>query len=335
MFRHLRIVPAMLFAVLALVAVSCNTNDDPVDPNGTAPNAPTALKAQSRSETSVALSWDAPAGGVTPTGYRVYFNISGQVTKDSLAIAGASTTTAVLTALTEGKVYDFSVAAVNGTVVGSATAALPWAPARRAGMTTPIRLYSSNSLTFGSGLALFDVAAPAVLKVAQGGQWDLAFDDAVFTDHPDATISSPGQTGYVEDDGTGKLVFSNGQEAKVVYLGRVTGSVNSLDDIWETQHLNDATLAANRETTLPLVSSGSDGFGFVFASKDQSNGKFNYGKAVVLRTNGKFIQGSSPDQYIELQISYQTADDVPYAIRAAVQAAALRSGQRVYTPSAR
>lgn len=335
MITQLRKFPALLFTLVALVAVSCNTNDNPVDP-GTKPGTPTALMAQSRSETSVGLKWDASAGGVTPTGYRVYFNIQGQVTKDSLSVLGASATEANVAGLLEGTVYDFSVAAVNGSVVGSATAALPWAPARRAGMVTPIKIYSFRSGN-GSGLGVFDVGAPTALTVDQGAKWDLAFDDKVWGIHPDATISSPGQTDYVEVVG-GATVFKspNGnQEAKIVFLGRVSGSVNSLDDIWETEHLNDAALSTPGEKTLPLVSTPGDGFGFVFASQDPVSGKFNYGKALVLRTNGNFIQGNSPDQYIQLQVSYQTGDDVPYAVRAAVQAAALQSGQRLYTPAAR
>ena len=85
MLTLMRKFPALMFALLALVAVSCNTNDDPVDPNGTKPNMPTSVKAQSRSATSVGLKWDAPAGGVTPTGYRIYYNVKGSATKVAAA----------------------------------------------------------------------------------------------------------------------------------------------------------------------------------------------------------------------------------------------------------
>lgn len=317
MFRQLRVVPAMLFAVLALVAVSCNTNDDPVDPNGTAPNAPTALMAQSRSATSVGLKWDAPAGGVTPTGYRVVYNVFGNVTKDTLSVSGASTTTALVTGLTAGTTYEFNVAAMNGLVASTSTANLSWAGAAR---STVVRLYSGNNSDFGSGFIVFD-GTPRAGKVSDGNKWDLAFDDLFIPATP--FIASPGYApGYV-DVPTFKFK-ANGQTAKVTYLGREYKGLNSLDDIWETASLLDGDLTAEARYDLSSVG-GTGGYGFVFANKDLSTGKYQYGKAFIHRTNGTLIQGTGADQYIEIEASYQSALDVPYALKAKIDALELQT----------
>jgi len=300
----IRKLPAFMLALLALVVVSCNTNDNPIDP-GTEPGRPTALAAQSRSATSVALKWDAPASGVTPSGYRLKYNVTGNATSDSLTVSGASTTTAVVTGLTEGTTYEFTVSALNGSTSGLATSSLAWAPARRTGN---LRLYSNRSVN-GSGLVIFD-GVPRQAPIGLGQLWDLAFDDKFDASRP--VIASPGQTAYVNSE----VKFTNGQTAKIVFLGRQYPGVNSLDDIWETEDLNDAVIDSLRENAYDLSSAGgTGGLAFVFASKNNVTGKFNYGKVLVHRTNGTFVQGSGDEKYIEVEVSYQTAADVPYALR--------------------
>lgn len=311
--------PALLFALLALVAVSCNTNEDPVDPSGTKPNMPTSLKAQSLSSTSVGLKWDAPAGGVTPTGYTIYHNIVGSSAKTAIEVTGASSTNQVVSGLAPGTMYEFTVQAVNGSVVGDATAALTWAPAYRSGV---IRMYSSRS-TNGSGLIVFD-GNPRSATVSLGGLWDLAYDDQDDPARP--KIASPGfAKGYV-DQATGR--FSNGQLSKITYLGRQYTDVNDLNDIFETEDLNDDRLSADKEAAFDLSSvGGTKGMAFVFANKNAtvSPNTFTYGKVLVMRNGGNIIQGSGDDKYIEVVVSYQTATDVPYALRAKLAEAELRA----------
>ncbi|MDZ4745882.1 MAG: fibronectin type III domain-containing protein [bacterium] len=311
----MRKLPAFLVALVALVAVSCNTNDGPVDP-GTTPNAPTSLQAQSRSETAVALQWNASASGVSPSGYRVLYNVKSSAVTDSITVTGATSTTAVVTGLTFGVIYEFSVKALNGSTASVASGSIEWAPAKRSGI---LKLYSGFNPAEGSGLVVFE-NAPAVASINQGRLWDLAFDDV--TDPSRPHIASPGQTAYVNNS----FEFSNGQVAKTVYLGRQYTNISSLDEIWETTDLDDDSL--NKEKFYDLSSIGGTGsFGFVFASRAQS-GIFTYGKALVIRTNNTFIQGSGTNKYIEVQVSYQTNPSIPYALRAKMEATALnRAGE--------
>lgn len=309
MLTLMRKFPALMFALVALVAVSCNTNDDPVDPNGTKPNMPTSLKAQSRSATSVGLKWDAPAGGVTPSGYRVYYNVVGSATKVAVPdIIGASATSEVVTGLTAGTMYEFTVQALNGAVVGDATATLTWAPAYRSGA---IKMYSSLSNN-GSGLIVFD-GNPRAAKINQGNLWDLAFDDKENPAQP--KIASPGfAKGYV--DQSTNLFFGSGLTTKVTYLGRQYTNVNNLDEIFETEDLDDDKLVDLKEAAFDLSSvGGTGGLAFVFAQKN-SPVSYTFGKILVQRTGGTLIQGSDPNKNIDVVVSYQTTANVPYALRA-------------------
>lgn len=317
MFTQLKKVPALLFALVALVAVSCNTNDGPVDP-GSKPGTPTALKAQSRSATSVGLKWDAPASGVTPSGYRIYYNVKGSATKVPVEVPGATATSEVVTGLTAGTMYEFTVQSLNGSVVGDATAALTWAPAYRTSATTPIKLYSSLSAN-GSGLVVFD-GNPRAEKINKGDLWDLAYDDKFTPARP--KIASPGWAkGYV--DTVSGVFLVSGLVSRITYLGRLYTNVNNLDDIFETEHLNDPTLAFEKESDFDLSSpAGTGGIAFVFANKNDkvAPNTYTYGKVLVKRTGGTIIQGSDPDKYIEVVVSYQTTVDVPYALKAKLDA---------------
>lgn len=308
MLTQLRKFPAMLFALVALAAIGgCNTNDDPVDPNGTKPGTPSALRAQSRSETSVGLKWDAPASGVTPTGYRIYYNEVGNSTKTAVDVTGASTTSGVVNSLDVGKVYEFTVQAMNGTVQGDPTASMSWAPAHRSGN---IKMYSYLNTANGSGLIVFD-GNPRDAKIAQGDQWDLAFDDKENPAQP--KICSPGfAKGYV--DQTTNRFFANDLLSRVTYLGRQYTNVNNLDEIFESEDLNDAKLEELKEAAYDLSTvGGTGGLAFVFAHKN-SPVSFTYGKILVIR-NGSLVQGSDPNKFIEVVVSYQTSADIPYALR--------------------
>lgn len=317
MLTQLKKFPVLLIALVALVAVSCNTNDDPVDPSGTKPGKPTSLQAQSRTETSVGLRWSAPASGATPTGYRIYYNAVGTTTKTAVDVSGATATSGVVTGLTVGTVYQFTVQAMNGSEQGDPTSITEWAPAHRSGV---IKLYSYQNTTNGSGLIVFD-GNPRDAKVSLGDRWDLAFDDKDDPAHP--KICSPGfAKGYV-DQSTNRF-FIGDLLSRVTYLGRQYTGINNLDEIFETEDLNDTTLTNLKEAAYDLSSvGGTGGLAFVFAHKNGPT-SFTYGKILVQR-NGSLVQGSDPNKFIEVIVSYQTAADVPYALRMKLDALEMQS----------
>jgi len=83
----------------------------------TAPGTPTAVTAAAGVD-SADVSWSAPSGDPTPTGYVVTATPSPAVAIPQVA-AGADTTT--VTGLTPGVSYSFTLTALNGTVQGSAS----------------------------------------------------------------------------------------------------------------------------------------------------------------------------------------------------------------------
>lgn len=319
MTNFLRKLPAMMFAMIALTIVGCNTNEDPVDPTNEKPNAPTALMARSVSETQVALKWTAPTSGPTPTGYLImYSEVGGSTGTQEISVSGGSTTSGTVPGLTDGKVYEFMVHAVNGTVESDASNKVNWAPARRG--TGAYRLYSSNSSTNGSGLAIFSGTAPSVELISNGGQWDICFDDK--TSPSDPRIASPGQTQYVDNN----FQFPNGQDARVVYWGKQYTGITSLDDIYDTDALTIPAADGEKFWSLNSIG-GTSNWGSVIGVKNADN-TVNFAKVLVKRTGGTFVQGSGAGAYIEVEVSYQTMKDVPYALKQKME----QWGQQVRTP---
>jgi hypothetical protein len=309
--KHWLNINTLMIALAAVAVIGCETTTEPTDTPPPAPKAPAALAAKSDSETSIGLIWETIAGDtVVPTSFLVEYNAVGSSTKITLPVAGSTARTATVSALTEGTVYEFVVYALNDTVKSPASPKIQWAPARRG--EGIYRLYSSASSSQGSGLGIFRaVGAPAVLTISSGGEWDLCFDDK---ESGNPKIGSPGQSAYVNND----YQFPNGQTAKTVYINDVvyTG-VNSLDDVYESTAL---TLpASNGEKMFPInaLPQSNAGIAFVMGTRDEADQKYNFAKVLLKKqNNGGYIQGSGSSSYVEVEISYQTAKDVPYAVKA-------------------
>lgn len=306
----------VMMALAAIVMVGCNTNEDPLTPTPTKPAAPSGVAAQSLSATSIRLRWTPPTSTSDVTGYvlmAVEKVTGGTGSTVEKIISGAGATTGVIDGLTEGKRYDLMVHSLNDTIRSDASPMVEWAPARRS--TATLRLYSRASTTNGSGLGIFRSAGPGVLFVAEGSQWDLCFDDSVATD---PRIGSPGVSSYVDADAGYTFKKAPSQVAKVVYISdRQYTNVASLDDIFETTAL--AIPATEGEKLIQLNSiPGTSNFGFVIGSKGEGT-SVNFAKILVKRgADGKFVQGTGANSYVECDISYQTFADVPYALRARI-----------------
>lgn len=302
-----------LMALCAVVLVACNENETPIDPGtGTAPNAPTALMAQSQSQ-AVGLKWTVSSTGATPTSYVIEYNEAGTTTMLTKTVSSATATTATVDGLTNGVVYEFVVYAMNGTAKSPASPKVSWAPANRG--TGAYRLYSSRNSTQGSGLAIFSGSAPAVKKVAEGSTWDICFDDV--TESADPRLASPGQTNYVEYDASvDDLVFRNNRDqiARITRIGDQLSGITSFDDMYESAALSIPT----EEKFYSLNSiGGTANWGCVLVHKETSaSPNYQIAKVLVKRgTDGKFVQGTGANAYIDVEVSYQTTQNVPYAIK--------------------
>ncbi len=299
---------ASLVLASTVFFVSCEENSLIDPPSGT-PMAPTNVLVSTRSETSIAVKWSRPsADTVTATGFDV---IATPASGSPITVSASGTDSiATVTGLTEGTVYTFTVRAKAGSNMSAASSGVMWAPAKRT--TVAGRMYVSAS-SQGSGLNL---ATGANLTIANGGQWDLCLDDK----DGNILVGSPGVSGYVTQ--TGAPLFPNGQEAKIVRLKGATYRATSLNDIWESSSLGDGTALGDganqfkeRLYDLGTINAAQGGLGFVAAVfTGNTTSPINYAKVLIKSIGGSFVQGTGSGRYVEVEVSYQSAQNTPYAI---------------------
>ncbi|MBI3259750.1 MAG: fibronectin type III domain-containing protein [Ignavibacteriae bacterium] len=285
MFKYKMLLVALSFATL--LAVGCNEN--PIDPVVTVPNAPTGLMANSLGADMIGIKWTAPTGEYT--GYKIKLSATG-MTDTTYTITDKATTMFSVSGLTEGTRYTFAVSSVNGTTSSANAATITWSPASRFTQIkgNNIQVYEYSSLK-GSGLRLFDpsTGAPAVYsKEAGGDKWDIAFNNDGTPDSIDA--------------GSPRLLYTL-LNPRITLVGKITPA-NSLDEVYET---GDLTASAETYFSLPNVSTT----GYVFVVKTAEG---NYAKVFVKQLLGKILQGTIlDDQYVTVEISYQSVANVPHA----------------------
>lgn len=114
---HIRLIGIISSALLALAACGGGSSSAPV---GTAPSAPTGLLAVAgNAQASVAFTAPSNTGSSAVTGYRVTSSPAGGVDRD----AGSSALNHVVTGLSNGVAYTFTVTASNTSGSGAASSA--------------------------------------------------------------------------------------------------------------------------------------------------------------------------------------------------------------------
>lgn len=282
---------------VAIVLVSCDSTTDPADPGViTPPGAPTELMATSIDSGTIRIRWTAADTGVAATGFIVVVEEDGSNNPQELPISDGSTRTINISNLTNATVYNFTVYALNDTARSGQSPTIRWAPANR--YTTDIRLYETSS-SMGSGLMLPNTAG---LTIGQGGMWDLCLD----TRGEIFDIGSPRLSSYTDEQMPPE--FPNGDVARETLIGKTWTNVTSLDDIYESADLTQETL---EEKLITFNDADAAGSAFAFVVKTSSG---NYAKVMVTAVDGKILQGTADDRYIDLVVSYQSGADVPYAV---------------------
>ncbi|MCC7437641.1 MAG: fibronectin type III domain-containing protein [Armatimonadetes bacterium] len=298
-------------ALLAtLVVGGCNENDTPTDPtpDPVAPKAVTNLLAVSLSETSVGLRWNSPVDTAL-TGYEVSWKSTDGVDSGSATVAPATDTTENAT-VKVGKTYTFTVKTKRGTTLSTGVS-VTWAGAQQfsndaANAATTIRLYEKASSN-GSGLTL---------DPSLGGPRNMSV----------ATPSAAVQLGFIVDP-AGKVVIGAAYsfpEFKNVdkfdsntYVSTQSWVANGLSSWFLTQSLDKYIPADGnlRAFTFDATVTGTSGQGFV--ARTGTTGNYHYARIFVNNVGGKLLQGTAPNRYVELTISYQNTPNVPFAKRGA------------------
>lgn len=200
--------------------------------------------------------------------------------------------------LTEGTEYTFTVYAkyTNGEV--SLEKSIKWSPATR--YSADIRVYEYAS-TRGSGLNLNDASGePTTLTIANASKWDICLD----TRNDKLVIGSPKASDYTDAN----FKFGNGQSARDLDVYNVYTTINDLDDVFDTKAINEYA-----NPTQKVYDFTNSTTGFVMFVKTYPGTSSYYAKVLVKANNGKILQGTAPDRYVQLSVSYQKVAGVPYA----------------------
>jgi len=272
---------------MALAFASCDSN---TAPTLTIPAAPRNIAALSADSTVVRLRWTASTSEATLAGYRITVTPAGgtaQVLPVNRATSADTSTvyTVNVSGLRTGVIYTFSVQArTNDTV--SAGANIMWSPALRLRTTntgTPIRLYESES-SFASAIRFQGgvVAPTPIANPTEAARADFAIAtprDSVLFGTPSFLYSRIVGGRAVQIDATG--FYSN---------------VDSLNQIYETAALPMNFRVASYGVRLPQQR------GLLLYVRTPEG---NFAKIFMRAVGGSLLQGTSPNRFVELEISYQ------------------------------
>lgn len=279
--------------LMGLAVVSCT---DPVTGGGgtgtvAIPEAVSNLQATSVDDATVRLRWTG-SSAATVTGFRVI------VVSSTGTVVGTVTPTGSLVdigGLTAGRVYTFKVQTRTKDTV-SAERTINWSPATRIRMASggAVRVYESLS-SFGSGLS-FQGGVAQNRQIVDAVRWDIGLDTrANSAGQITFDIGSPNMTSY--------SAFANNGGRKTIVSSSVYNTIDSLNQVFDTQ-LNIGTIEQ-------LITFTTAVRGFVFGCRTQDG---NYAKVFVkANAQGVLLQGTAPNRYVEVEISYQPVANVPFA----------------------
>jgi hypothetical protein len=283
--KLLRLLAASVAALTIIVLVACDGTTNPI--TVTVPNPVDSLKATSVDAATVRLKWNA-SSTTNINGYRV--TILNTVSGATIGTVNVSGTLVDINGLTAGTVYRFRVQTRTADTV-SAAKEISWSPAVR--VTTmqggALRIYETAS-GFGSGLRIQGGTA-LNLTVARGNEWDLGIN----TSNADTMrIGAPRLLRYSAI--TAPRATKIGNSAYT--------NIDSLNQVFDTQ------LSVGTDDTFDVPRTVNRGFVFAFQTVEG-----NFAKIFVKASStGVILQGTSPNRYIEVEISYQPVANIPYAI---------------------
>jgi hypothetical protein len=192
-----------------------------------------------------------------------------------------------------GTEFTFTVTAVNA--IGSSTpVSITWATAlhfTKNDNNDLIKVYGSSS-DYGSGLILYDAAgeAPKIAKIASAANWNLG----LFTKDSKIIFGSANTLGY---SGT----FTN----SATITDPVDVDTDDLNGLLMDKNLSNLTFGSK---TIDLKTN-TNSKGIVFFAKAGTH----YAKVIILKKDGSFLQDAGTNEYVQVYVSYQSKDNVPYA----------------------
>lgn len=220
---------------------------------------------------------------------------------DSVVVDG-STNPIEVTGLEEATRYTFELYTRYDNGMESEAKSIQWAPAFRFNDVDAqeIRVYETAS-TLGSGLEIFndDDGFPRVRRVVEGGNWNLG----LYTRDGALDFGSASQIDY---EFTGTPIPT--------YISNQAAGIKTLDE-WFLSAALDSPEHNYSEMLINLKDyEGTDnGLGMIVRYMKEGSDKYNYAKVLLLTKDGNFLQNDGGDDYIVVQVSFQTGEGIPYA----------------------
>lgn len=297
----------LMVAIMGFMAVGCNENPTTPDDTGTAPTPPTALQATSLSETAVGLKWKASTdtGAIT---YKVSWRVSGSTVDSNSADVSGGAVTYTVQNLTAGKVYEFNVQAVRSAKLSS-KATITWAGAKRSGNTVSIKMYEKASPN-PSGLMLDGTSGAQAVSVAASSGTPPSSVHLVFYANPAVPDSFEIGPGPAFDEYKSVDKFN-----KTTIVSDSSYPALSMDSWYPYGSIQAHIAASDTGLAFKFPGTQSDGTGQGFYVRLGETGNYHYARIFIKNNGGKLLQGTSPNRYIEVEVSYQTLANVEYAKR--------------------
>ena len=286
---------SLLLALLSIIGIgfitSCSDNSTTPTENTAVPNAPTGLMANSIDKSTVGLKWTLSSSEKDSLFKGYTIDITGGASMNTIELAKGSTNVDISN-LSIGTEYTFTVKAVYTNGKTSVAAVISWAPAYR---FTDIKLYESAS-GYGSGLQLYEATSglPQNLTVGNKEKWDIGLD----TKLESYDIGTPYLLSYTGFDETNT-------KKTLIIIDTLHKNVTSLDDVYDTQLM--------MPTTANSVNFNGVTTGFIIVVKTVEG---NFAKILLKPSGGQLLQGTSPNRYVLVDISYQKIVNKPYALAA-------------------
>jgi hypothetical protein len=288
----------IIAALLVFVAACDEESTGPIDADV---SAPTDLRASSDNE-AVILFWTPSVSESQDNfgGYRI--TVFNKETNQSFFANAPKGSGHRIANLSNGTRYDFTVHAVTSQDKPSAESrTIEWAPAVRRDVNQnnqEIRVYATTSTTFNSAVDLFNASGVCEV-IAQSGQ--------DFKDRGDLYVFAPSETSNFLVIRSPSTANNQGLETQ---FSTVTYDADDLDLQFATTPPSSATYTT-AEVTIPNAPVN---IGKVIYGRLKRGTDHNYFRLLIKRgSNGKLVQGSGADRYLELSVSYQVVRNVPFA----------------------
>ena len=291
----------ILLIIMLLIGVSAcdeETTNEPVDADVIAP---TNLRASSADEALI-LRWDPSVseGQDNFGGYKI--RVLNQDSGNSDIVNAPRGSGYTITNLQNGTRYLINVWAVTSMDKESASpVSIEWAPAIRRDVNQlgePIRVYATTSTAFNSAVDLYNASGICEV-IQQSGQ--------EFKDRGDLYVYAPNATSNFLEIRSPSTANNKGM---VTQFSSVSYNADALDD----QVATTSPRASTYDKQEVSITNADVDMGKIVYGRLSRGNNYCYFRLLVKRgSNGKLVQGSGVDRYLEFDVSFQHIRDVPFA----------------------